>query len=199
MGFQREYSPTIALQIVPEEVADFLINFDMKNPPSSARISRDFLTLCTDETTMRQKYLPEDDITHKVSSSCSKLAQVVLQDSPSFARAHVLSLVTSDIDDITTEQYHAARMAAPYEPWPLGQRLLIAEALVLRSDAHDFNTEIQADIQAAMHSSWGRQFLAAIWARQPNMRDIITAIAEQIPDADQRHFLTFTKRALHNG
>ncbi|MFD1807991.1 hypothetical protein ACFSHQ_06960 [Gemmobacter lanyuensis] len=109
--------------------------------------------------------------------SCSALAKSILDRNPSSSRTLAAKLVFTDA--LTTADYAAAQQSAPYEPWPLGTRLLVLERNAPLSA--DLLPIAEADIAAAFVSSWGRELLAGIYIRKEPLRPLILKVAETRP------------------
>lgn len=159
--------------------------------PATARSMRETTSRCarTIRSAPRLKADPEAD--RLVRARCLELAEAILRSAPSNARARALALVASPAP--LTSDLALAQSAAPQEPWPLLQRLAVLER-VGPQDAL-WQSVAEADLDAALATSWGRAELAQLYVDTPALRPLVEAVAEGASEAAQAYFIAQVRAA----
>lgn len=193
VGFTREYGVTYLLRGEEREVIAGLKAAGAETDlPLSARATRELITKCASLSLASPQLRASAADRAAFDESCAAIAKEILARNPMSPRALAASLVVEP--KLTADRYAAAQQAAPFEPWPLGTRLLAAERGLPLSP--DVAALVKSDIAAAFVSAWGRQLLAGIYARQESLRTLILEVAETQSAADQRSFLQMTRKQV---
>lgn len=191
--FLREYGVTYLLRGSEPEIIAGIKAADAENDlPMSARGTRELITKCANLSLASPQLAAAPVDRAAFNESCSALAKSILDRNPSSSRTLAAKLVF--MDALTTADYAAAQQSAPYEPWPLGTRLLVLERNAPLST--DLLPIAEADIAAAFVSSWGRELLAGIYIRKEPLRPLILKVAETRPPEEQRAFLQMTRKQV---
>ncbi|MFE3838669.1 hypothetical protein [Pseudogemmobacter sonorensis] len=198
-GFLREYRAAVFLRGSYTETLLDMRQFDPESAPQTARSLRELLMHCAYVIPRNAALRLNESLQQEVSARCAAIARAVLARSPASARARAMALIATP--QISAGDYRLAQAAAPFEPWPLGTRLLAAERLAATgADLPDALTRaIGEDAANGLRSIWGRELLAGIWLREESLRDVILAAAETRPPEEQRAFLQILRSGASDG
>lgn len=201
-AFRQEYGFAVLSRDDEDSVVQAMQTYDPGWLTSSVRGTNDLMKVCADLLLSNDMVRLSTKLQDEIGGSCGTAAKAVLARSPGLARAQAVSLVAARAS-VTPAAYALAEEAAPFEPWPLGVRLLAAERTVSEDTGalpEALSLVVAADVDRAMQSNWGRRFLAALYLRQTGLRPWIQKIAESRPEDEQRDFLKAVQsRAASNG
>lgn len=158
--------------------------------PESPRSMRDALTACGRLLRFAPRIKAEPALRPAVASSCSSLAEAILERSPSNARARAVALLAGH--DRSAEALRLAQVSGPYEPWPLSMRLSVIGEFK-GSDAA-WAAAAALDVGRALESHWGRDEVASLYVDEPGLRPLILRSAETLPSELQSSFLERVRR-----
>jgi hypothetical protein len=192
-AFLAEYDTVLTMTGTTRDVVLALADPQGNLPqPGSARATRDLLSACGRVLTVAPMLKADAGLSAQVSGKCNAIAQAILAQSPSHARALAVDLLTSGLVD--AERLRFAQAAAPYEPWPLNIRLrAIAKAATLSPEAE---AVAEADFQRALMSRWGQEEVVRIYQSNAALRPVIGRAAEKIDQKDQKAFVDLLRRKL---
>lgn len=200
--FNQEYSAAILTHDTDEQIVLQMRKFDARWLASSVRGTNDLMKNCADLLLSNEMVRISPQLQAEIGDSCGAAAKAVLARSPSFARAHAAGLVAARAA-VTPAAYALAEEAAPFEPWPLGIRILAAERNVSKDTGalpEALAPLVASDVDRALQSNWGRRFIASLYLRQTGLRTWIQTIAQKRPPEEQRDFLQAVKSlAARNG
>lgn len=188
--FSHEYRSAVMLRGFNADVIESLRGIDSRNLPVTVGGLNELMTECADMILANASLRLNRDLSEDVSASCATAADAIIADNPAFARAHTAALVAR-ATTFTADDYRAAQATAPFEPWPLGTRLLAIERRIVLGGAVDAALDAagREDVARAVQSRWGRQVLANLYMRRPAIRTAITEAVETRPDEEQAAFL----------
>lgn len=193
-AFAREYRLAVTLRDSEADLVNALIGLDAQDLPWGAHDLRGLVTRCATLQLESDLIRIVPRYRAGVAASCGAIADAVLAASPAHARARAAALVTRG-DAMTAEDYRLAQEAAPFEPWPLGTRLLAIGHAYDGAVPADLLPLVAADADRAIREPWGRRILADLYIRLPALRPILTGVAEGRPADEQRAFLNATREA----
>lgn len=194
-GFTREYRFAVTLRDSEEDLIAALRAMDAQELPWGAYDLRGLVTTCTTLQLESELIRVVPRYRTEVAQSCQAIAAAVLRASPAHARARAADLVTAGAA-MTAADYALAQAAAPFEPWPLGTRLLAVNRAFDDAVPADLLPLIAADADRAIREHWGRLILADLYVDHPALRPLLTAVAEGRPADEQRAFLNATRREV---
>ena len=201
-GFGREYTSAVMLRGQEKDIVLGMRAFDPHWLSFSVRGLNDLMKNCADLLLENEMVRLSPQLQQEIGDSCGAAAKAVLRRNPGFARALAAGLIAARAD-VTPEAYAVAEQAAPFEPWPLGIRLLAAERAVPKATGTlpaALVPLVSSDMGRAMQSDWGRRLLAGLYLRQTGLRSLIQAVAKSRPVEEQRAFLQATQHlAAANG
>lgn len=135
-----------------------------------------------------------------VQDNCEDFARSALDANPVHSLAwYVLALVTSERGSVDAfiESLRRSQATAPAEQWLARQRVDLAERM--RPDvAGDALTFMDADLALMVQSSTGVTAIADRYVAQPDFRERITEVVENLPEEDQARFVGWVAAAVRN-
>lgn len=192
--FAEEYQAIFFLRGTPNEQIDQLVAGGEPIPlPRSSRTTRDLLAACGRIISTSPRLRAEPELVSSVLRECRALADSILENSPSHARALALGLL-ADSSIPTQEAIQGAQMASRYEPWPATTRF-DAYARIVDPDAATRKL-MKADLARAMQFSWARQEAARLYRDHPSLRVLILEAAKELPNREQSQFVGAMRRAM---
>lgn len=194
-SFLGEYQAVLVMTGTTRDmVASLADQSDEVPQPASPRTTRDLMSACGRALTLVPIVKADPALAAQVSGKCESIAQAILAQAPSNARALAIGLLTADrIDSV---QLQRAQAAAPFEPWPLNIRLqALARAKALSPAAMAL---AQDDFQRALMSQWGQEEVVRIYQTREALRPTIALAAEKIDPKDQKAFVDLLRRKMRD-
>lgn len=191
--FVAEYGAVLVVTGTTRDMVATLADRSGEMPQAaSARSMRDLMSACGKALTLAPIVKADEALAAQVSDKCRAIADDVLAQAPSNARARAVKVLTADRIDAV--QLGLAQAAAPFEPWPLNIRLqAVAKAEALSPEALAL---AEGDFQRALMSGWGQQEVARIYQTREALRPVITLAAEKADPKDQKAFVDLLRRKL---
>ena len=192
MSFRQEFGVVSVLRGTMSDQIVSWTDAGYREPvPASARAVRDLLTACAKLKRFAPRLKAEPQIGAMVSARCGAMADRILVDAPTNARARALLLLVAA--DLRPADLAAAQKAAPYEPWPLIMR--IAAIGTAGPLTPDLQVLAKADFARALETSWGRTEMAGLYTARVDLRDLVQAALEGLPPAAQIDFIRKARRS----
>ena len=193
--FCREYMFVVLTQDSGTQAVLDMRHFDSRWLVSSLLGTNVLVRTCADLLLSNEMVILSSQLQSEIGASCGAAAQAVLVRSPTLANVRAMGLVAAR-DAVTPGAYASAEEAAPFEPWPLGIRLLAAE----RNLSKDTGTLpaalaplVASDVDRALQSVWGRRFVAGLYLRQQGLRGWIQQLVQNRAPNEQHDFLQAVK------
>lgn len=189
-AFSHEYRSAIMVRSLDADVIDKLQTIRPESLPVTVGGAGELMAQCTILLLNNPLLRMDTTLSGAVGSACAMAADAIIAGNPTFARAYAAKLV-AQIHDFDADDYRRAMTSAPFEPWPLGTRLLAVERRVSLGGVLDLPlaTAIGEDIDRAATSDWGRKMLAELYLRRPALQELIQSRVETRPDLEQAAFL----------
>lgn len=194
IGFAREYRLAVILRDSEADLVDAIRGLDARDLPWGARDVRGLVTRCATLQLESALIRVVPRYRAELAQSCRAIAAAVLAESPAHARARAADLVAAG-PAMSAADYALAQAAAPFEPWPLGTRLLAVGRAFGDALPADLRPLVAADADRAIRAHWGRLILADLYIGHPALRPLLTRVAEGRPPDEQRAFLDATREA----
>lgn len=194
-AFSHEYRSAVMVRSVDAEVIASLRSSTLDSLPVTVGSAGELMEQCTVLLLSNPILRMNPALSGEVGGTCEHAAEMIIAENPTFARAYVAKLV-ANLRDFSAQDYMQAAAFAPFEPWPLGTRLLAVERRVgLGSDiSAELAEAVREDMARAAQSAWGREFLAALYLRRPELQDLIQSGLEAHPDIVQAGFLRILRQ-----
>lgn len=194
--FGKEYQVAYLLRGMTNDQIDMIASSATLPEPRSARSARDLLTACGRILTLAPRISAEQDTADKVRAGCKAVSDRILKTSPTYGRARAVAVISS-VPKISAADYRSARIAAPYEPWPL---LIRIEAYARTAERPQELTGLaESDFASALSYQWGRDEMARLYVAHPSLRQGIRTAADRLDGDARTDFLralrTATERA----
>lgn len=163
----------------------------LAEPAFSIRSIMFQLSRCGESQTSLRVVVYPSAIRRDLARDCLRLAQEVLDDSPTLAVAHfalAASLLQLGTDGAFQRALDRAWVTAPNEGWLAARRVDLA--LSARTDLSDENSaHLAADLALLLVDDDTRGFVAETYFRTPKVRETILQAVERQPPARQRRFV----------
>lgn len=165
--------------------------------PSAFRSRRNIIDAC--DQALRGPYgaMQPAELRHRLSTSCGRLAALVLDRSPSDGLAwlvHAESALARDDTDDFIRTVARSQLSAPSEGWIAERRIDLAAQAYERAP-RDIEILLRQDIGMLFASSVANlPFLARQFAQRPALRPMLTDSAEVQPADIQTRFLKLVRQ-----
>ena len=130
-------------------------------------------------------------------NNCKSVARMVLAEEPTYSLAwYVDALAAEGLGDdatISTSLAQSQRMT-PRQEWLARSRAILAERHMATLSA-EAEEAYHQDLALLVQSRLGAAWVAQRYVTDPEFREMITAIVEQLPAAAQRQFLSAVRSA----
>lgn len=187
LEYRWVYALAAGRQITPDALE---AQFSLQGLPASQRATRSLVTACATQG-LSQGYSPEAG--QETAAICARIVAGVLAQSPAHGRALATRLVLLG-NAITPQAYADAAAAAPWEPWPLGMRIVATTRV--RPLPADIEPLLLGDIARAMRSDWGRQMLAELYLRGPGLRPLVLSASDGLSEREKARFLAEIRKRV---
>ena len=184
--FAQEYQVAYLLRGTTTDQIERLASGAPLPAPRSARSTRDLLTACGRILTTAPALRQDAATANAVRAGCRSVSDAILERAPAYGRARAVSVI-SYLPRISAAEYRAARIAAPYEPWPLLMRL---ESYARSGERPpELAGPAESGIAAALSYRWGRDEVARLYIAHPDLRAGIRSVADRQEGAVRTDFL----------
>ena len=169
----------------------------LATPPLSVEGQYAALLTCESALQARSRRFMPPERREIVASQCRNLAQTILAKAPSLSAAHLVQALASRELGDEGEILQAIKRSEQTG----GDLIWMAErrfGLTLpywESLAQDHQAVFERDIARLAQSNLGRSILARQYDGSPELRPVLIATVETLPDTTQRQFLSAVRRA----
>ena len=197
-AFTHEYRSAVMVRSLDAEMIEHLRASTLESLPVTVGGAGELMEQCAVLLLGNPVLRMNPTLSGEVGESCADAAETIISGNPAFARAYAAKLV-ANLRTFTAGDYIHAAATAPFEPWPLGTRLLAVERRVALGGMveGDLADAVGEDIARAAQSDWGRRLLASLYMRRPEMQTLIQSRLETRPEAEQAGFLRVLRQVTN--
>jgi len=193
LGFQREYAASLTVRDTEFRVIEKLAEA-APTAPRSWRGIRNVMLACYDtQMSIALQFQPVDRRS-AVHANCAGTANSILSSAPTTSAAHlVLAASAAYFEDSGFSMHLAhAQATAPREGWLVARRHALGAGKYTLLDATG-RALWAKDTGVLLEERWGQLVVADTFVAQTDMRQIIEALVETLPNEDQRRFVALVR------